>query len=129
MFDWRGLTAAIAGDGGVGALGMIEIGHLNEYTKRNLTTVTPPRYGHRSVAGDHSLRWCTAAISQFYTTDDQMVQEDLPEMRKLTWLQMRRSTRTEVIRDECIDMISGKLLRDEIHRLALFQAPLDAGLL
>jgi hypothetical protein len=34
-----------------------------------------------------------------------------------------------VVRDECIDMISGELLRDEIHRLALFQAPLDAGLL
>jgi hypothetical protein len=39
------------------------------------------------------------------------------------------SDRTEVVGDECIDMISGELLRDEIHRLALFQASLDARLL
>jgi hypothetical protein len=35
----------------------------------------------------------------------------------------------EVVGDECIDMISGELLRDEIHRFAFFQAALDVGLL
>jgi hypothetical protein len=39
------------------------------------------------------------------------------------------SDRTEVVGDECIDMISGELLWNEIHRFAFFQAPLDAGLL
>jgi hypothetical protein len=39
------------------------------------------------------------------------------------------SDRIEVVGDECISMISGELLQDEIHRFVFFQAPLDAGLL
>jgi hypothetical protein len=57
------------------------------------------------------------------------VQEDLSEMRKLTWLQMRRSTRTEVIGVAGNCEKSDDILRKGTARFELLRVPLDAWLL
>jgi hypothetical protein len=62
MFDWRGLTAAIAGDGGLGLLGMCGYARRKEKGKASQLVVAFGPNGHGSGSGDQSLRQSMAVI-------------------------------------------------------------------